>query len=282
MNSESIGELVVALAKAQANYKPLLKDSLNPFFKSKYSDLSSTIEATREALGAQGLAVIQTTQVTEGRTELVTTIAHSSGQWIAGVYPINPTKTDPQGYGSAMTYARRYAYSAITGIASEDDDGESATRRDKKEPHQTVGNAPSSPKQAAPPPTAPEAPRPPLKHPKTAGEWFEQITEYKKADKLGTIENVKKYQAYASKHKAPAMILANIDSMITMLQDTQGTPEIKPHPSFDGYVRYINNFVTENPTEEKIEKERKELSKRCTGAKDVMAFFESAVATLGL
>ena len=100
----------------------------NEFFKSKYADLASVIDAARNALSKNNLAVIQTTQTINGELVLFTTLSHSSGEWIRGEYPIKPVKQDPQGFGSAMTYARRYAFSAITGIASEDDDGNAASQ----------------------------------------------------------------------------------------------------------------------------------------------------------
>jgi hypothetical protein len=127
--SPSIGAVASALSKAQAAFKPAIKDAANPFFKSKYVDLAGAIDASREALAANGLAVIQTTEVLDnGTTVLRTTLAHSSGEWIASVYPVVPVKADPQGMGSALTYARRYCLMAIIGLAAEDDDGNQASQ----------------------------------------------------------------------------------------------------------------------------------------------------------
>ena len=125
--SESIGELAAALAKAQGEFKHAKKDVANLFFKSKYADLSSVIDAAKKPLSDNGLAVIQTMAIKESGVVLITTLAHSSGQWIEGSYPISPIKNDPQAYGSACTYARRYCFSAITGIAADDDDGNAAS-----------------------------------------------------------------------------------------------------------------------------------------------------------
>ena len=127
ITSPSIAALATALSKAQGQFDHAKKDANNPFFKSKYADLAAVIDAAKPHLAANGLAVIQTTEINENGLRLVTTLAHQSGEYISGDYPIKPTKDDPQGMGSAMTYARRYAFSAITGIASDDDDGNAAS-----------------------------------------------------------------------------------------------------------------------------------------------------------
>lgn len=124
--SPAIGALTAALAKARAAFKPVIKDANNPFFKSKYADLAGVLDAVVPALSANGLAVIQTTDGTAPMV-LTTTIAHSSGEFISGTYPIVPVKNDPQGVGSAITYARRYTLCAILSVAAEDDDGNAAT-----------------------------------------------------------------------------------------------------------------------------------------------------------
>jgi hypothetical protein len=126
--SEQVAELFGALAKAQAIMAGAKKDATNPHFKSKYADLASVWDACREALTANGLAVIQTTEPSEGAEVRVhTTLAHSSGQHISGVIAIPVNKNDAQGYGSALTYARRYALAAMVGIAPADDDGNAAS-----------------------------------------------------------------------------------------------------------------------------------------------------------
>ena len=127
--SPSIAALAGALSKAQGQFEHAKKDADNPFFKSKYADLASVIDAARPHLAANKLAVIQPTKRTSEGLLLVTLLTHESGEYIGGEYPIKPTKDDPQGMGSALTYARRYAFSAITGIASEDDDGNAASAK---------------------------------------------------------------------------------------------------------------------------------------------------------
>jgi hypothetical protein len=133
MQSESIKELGAALSKAQGMIDHAKKDVENGFFKSKYADLASCIDAAKKALSTNGLAVTQVTDITDHGLILRTTLMHSSGEWMSGVYPIDPIKKDPQGYGSAITYARRYAFCAITGVAADDDDGNAATQKPTKE-----------------------------------------------------------------------------------------------------------------------------------------------------
>lgn len=129
MQSESIGALAAALSKAQADITGALKDSSNPFFKSKYADLASCWDACRKQLAANGLSVMQTTRMTEQGLMLVTTLAHSSGEWMAGEMPVLTKDSSPQAQGSGITYARRYALAAIVGLAQIDDDAEAAQGR---------------------------------------------------------------------------------------------------------------------------------------------------------
>ncbi len=126
--SESIAGLAAALAKAQGAMKGAVKDSANPFFKSKYADLASVVEAIRSAFSANGLSYVQTVQSSElDEVRVETMILHSSGEWIScGVLALPVSKNDAQGYGSALTYARRYSLSAAVGVAPEDDDGNAA------------------------------------------------------------------------------------------------------------------------------------------------------------
>lgn len=127
--SESINELAKALALAQQEMKAAKKDAANPFFKSHYSTLASVSEACLPALNKQGLSVVQTTSVLESATVLITSLIHSSGQWISSTYPLHPTKNDPQSLGSCLSYARRYSLAAITGVVTTDDDAEHAMDR---------------------------------------------------------------------------------------------------------------------------------------------------------
>lgn len=132
--SDQINELAAALSKAQAEMKGAVKESSNPFFKSKYADLESVWDACRKPLTSNGLSVIQTTGLVDGQLCVVTTLAHNSGQWIRGVLPINVERPDPQKVGSAISYARRYALAALVGIYQTDDDAESAMERQAPAP----------------------------------------------------------------------------------------------------------------------------------------------------
>lgn len=128
--SDSISALATALAVAQGQMRGAIKDSANPFFKSKYADLASVVEAIRSAFSANGLSYIQTMEPSEIDEVLVETVLlHSSGEWIAcGTLSLPVNKADAQGYGSALTYARRYSLSAAVGVAPEDDDGNAASK----------------------------------------------------------------------------------------------------------------------------------------------------------
>jgi len=135
MQSESVDQLAAALSKFQFALEGAKKDSQNTFLKNKYADLESCIESIKGPLRENGLAVVQTTRLGENISILVTTLMHSSGQWIKGELPILCAKErDAQAQGSAITYARRYALSAITGLYQTDDDGEGSQNRDNKKP----------------------------------------------------------------------------------------------------------------------------------------------------
>lgn len=128
--SEQINELVTALAKAQGEILPASKDGINPHFKSRYADLASISSACRPALSKHGLAIMQTMDEANGKLVLVTTLAHSSGQWMRSSLPIISAKQDAQSIGSAITYMRRYGLAAMVGVvADDDDDGERSMPR---------------------------------------------------------------------------------------------------------------------------------------------------------
>jgi hypothetical protein len=132
--SEVINELAAALSKAQGEMQAAIKDKVNPFFKSSYADLGSVWDAARPVLSKYGLCIMQTTELAADRNQviMVTTLAHTSGQWMKSFLPLNPSKNDSQGMGAAITYLRRYSLSAIVGVVcDEDDDGETAVGRGK-------------------------------------------------------------------------------------------------------------------------------------------------------
>ena len=128
MHSDSIGKLAMALSKAQGQMDGANKSADNPFFKSKYADLNECIQAAKKPLADNELAVIQTTELCNDKSlVIVTTLAHSSGEWIKGKISMTPKKDDDQGRGSSITYGRRYSFAAIVGLAQKDDDGNASS-----------------------------------------------------------------------------------------------------------------------------------------------------------
>jgi len=128
--SDTITKISSALVKAQGELNAVHKDGNNPHFRSKYATLQNIVESTRDTLRKHGLAVVQTFGETDGTyINLVTTLLHESGEYISGTFTMRPSKADPQGLGSATTYARRYALSAVLGIVTdEDDDGNASSQ----------------------------------------------------------------------------------------------------------------------------------------------------------
>ncbi|HEO8091489.1 TPA: ERF family protein, partial [Streptococcus agalactiae] len=123
--SESITEYAKAFCKAQLEVKQPLKDKDNPFFKSKYVPLENVTEAITTAFANNGISFSQdpTTNTENGYIDVATLVMHTSGEWVEyGPLSVKPTKNDVQGAGSAITYAKRYALSAIFGITSDQDD----------------------------------------------------------------------------------------------------------------------------------------------------------------
>ena len=131
--SEQINELAAAIVKAQLGLTPAIKDHVNPFFKSKYADLPSVWEAAA-SFRENGIAITQSPMdAPDEYIVLDTQLSHISGQWMRSRLKIRVAKNDPQGYGSALTYARRYALGCMTGIVTEeDDDGNAASHAQPK------------------------------------------------------------------------------------------------------------------------------------------------------
>lgn len=136
------GTIATALAKAQTEMGAALKSANNPHFKSKYADLSSVVSACMPALNSNGIAVIQPTGEDETGRYVETVLIHgASGQSLSCRVPLIVQKNDMQGYGSAVTYARRYGLMSMAGIAPEDDDGNAAA----KAPPRSEPKAPKEP-----------------------------------------------------------------------------------------------------------------------------------------
>jgi hypothetical protein len=130
--SESITELAKALCKAQSVMGGASKGADNPFFKSKYADLSAVVQAIKEPFSDNGLSYIQFPIEDNGRIGIETTLMHDSGEWMTNSFTVQLDKQNAQGAGSAISYCRRYGLQAIAGIPSEDDDGNSASAPVKK------------------------------------------------------------------------------------------------------------------------------------------------------
>ena len=164
-------EISAALVKAQKEFGPALKTSSNPHFRSKYADLSACVEAVIDGLNNNGIFLMQGSHLCEDGVIVETVFIHESGEQLsAGKLHVVASKQDAQGYGSALTYARRYALMAACGIAPEDDDG----------------NAASKPKQVEKTSEKPPAPPPklPAKIEGEPGKW--QITVKTKPDATPT------------------------------------------------------------------------------------------------
>jgi hypothetical protein len=137
MQSPDLAELAKALVKAQSEMESVKKGAENPFFKSKYADLASVREASMDVLNRNGLCIIQTMGNGDGKIKVITTLLHSSGQFVRGELGMVPTKNDPQSVGSVISYFRRYSWQAIIGLSAEDDDANSATQLQKSQTKQT-------------------------------------------------------------------------------------------------------------------------------------------------
>jgi hypothetical protein len=128
-HSEQINELAAALSKAQGQMTGAMKDSENPFFKSKYADLESVWDACRKPLADNGLSVVQTVSASEGTVSVTTMLMHSSGQCIQDTLRLNPKDPTPQSLGSCISYGRRYSLASMVGVYQTDDDAEAAQGR---------------------------------------------------------------------------------------------------------------------------------------------------------
>jgi hypothetical protein len=122
-------QIASALVKAQKAFGPALKTSTNPHFKSRYADLAACVEAVIGGLNDNGIALIQRNSLDDNGVTVETVFVHESGEMLeCGKLHVPASKHDPQGYGSALTYARRYSLMAACGIAPEDDDGNAGSK----------------------------------------------------------------------------------------------------------------------------------------------------------
>lgn len=153
-SSESVGELAKALRAAQAEMRNPPKDSVNPHFKSRYADLATVRDAVIPVLNKHGLSVVQLPCELASGPALRTLLLHESGEWVGSTMLLRPTKNDPQGVGSALTYCRRYALQSLAGVAADDDDDGNAGARpaqQSKAPEPKPAPAPQTQQQPAQP-----------------------------------------------------------------------------------------------------------------------------------
>ena len=132
-------QIASALVKAQKAFGPALKTATNPHFKSRYADLAACVEAVIGGLNDNGIALIQRNSLDDAGVTVETVFVHESGEMLeCGKLHVPASKNDPQGYGSALTYARRYSLMAACGIAPEDDDGNAGSKGTPKVTDATV------------------------------------------------------------------------------------------------------------------------------------------------
>lgn len=152
----SMKEISTALVRAQKNFGPAIRNAANPHFRSRYADLAACLDAVQPALNEAGIAVLQKAVPCDAGVAVETVFMHESGETIScGTFHVPAAKNDPQGYGSALTYARRYSLMAACGIAPEDDDGNAASAPQRPAPasaRKEPAKAPDLPPENDPPP----------------------------------------------------------------------------------------------------------------------------------
>ena len=130
-----MNNIAKAFVAAKREFSPALKDKTNPHFRSKYADLGACLDAVNDSLLANGIALYQETSEDSTGVTVETVFLHESGETFrGGKLHVPASKQDPQGYGSALTYARRYSVMAACGIAAEDDDGNAAVKAKPNKP----------------------------------------------------------------------------------------------------------------------------------------------------
>ncbi len=133
-HSNELKQLAGALSKAQSEMSGAKKSAKNPFFKSNYANLEEVINCIKDPFANHGLSFLQFPVSADGFAGVETTIMHESGEWVSNEFMLKCAKNDPQGMGSAITYARRYGLQSAVGLPSEDDDSNAATKRSQPAP----------------------------------------------------------------------------------------------------------------------------------------------------
>ena len=142
VQSEKINEIATALSKAQGELKPAKKSCKSHF--AEYADLKDIVESSREVLKNNGLSVSQSPFPGEdGKLLIVTTLMHSSGQWLRAYMPVIAHKLDNHTIASGITYAKRYSFASIVGIVQEgEDDDAKEAMGDEGKPGKSINAAP--------------------------------------------------------------------------------------------------------------------------------------------
>ena len=191
--SETIDQLVTALANAHLEIETIPMTGENPHYKTKFATLADIYGATNKPLSKNGLAYVQLPSFLDGRIVITTKLAHKSGQWIETDLSLKPQQDTPQSLGSAITYGRRYALGAILGVAAEEDDDAEADHgrgkeKDKGKPPKDSGT-PKGAKQAEQPEIPPAPPPKPKKiFDKTKPEAVEFLKKEMAANGIDTTE----------------------------------------------------------------------------------------------
>ena len=128
---QSVNQIAPALLKAQRKIGAAKKETANPFFRSKYADLGSVMEACKEALNDEGIVVLQPVSSDNTGHYVETILLHESGESLTSKMRLELSKTDMQQLGSAISYARRYGLQSMMFIPAEDNDAEGTMNRTK-------------------------------------------------------------------------------------------------------------------------------------------------------
>ena len=235
--------IAAALVKAQKEFGPALKTSTNPHFRTKYADLSACIEAVIDGLNNNGIYLMQLNEERDGGVCIQTVFIHESGEQIsAGSLFVPAAKQDPQGYGAALTYARRYSLMAACGIAPEDDDANSA-------------KAPANRPTVVPAPKTAPAPKPqaaPAVPPKMEGkdtQWQLKVSAEPGAewgDWLKTVVDLTVFALEASQTKEDVMNIFRTNRVIydrIQSQDAEAYAELTA--TFKHFKEQFNEQVPE-------------------------------------
>lgn len=232
-------QIAAALVKAQKGYGPALKTNTNPHFRSKYADLSACIEAVIDSLNENGIALMQVTHEHEQGIVIETLFIHESGeQMSAGRLFMPASKLDAQGFGSALSYARRYSLMAACGIAPEDDDANRAVQP----PPKPVAKPVAAPVLAAKPvverePVV-EAPQAPVKMTGSAGQWQLKVAAAPDGDMASWVTVVSDATAFALE------MAQTQEDVMTIFRTNLNIFNRMKADSVDDYDKLMNTFKT--------------------------------------